>query len=58
MEAVRRLKDAHQRLEVEAVGHDSQFGDWPLEPVHTEQARRAEHGQPVKRVISEVAIIG
>ena len=56
--AVGRLKDAHQGLGVEAVGHDRQFGDRPLERVHPEHALCAQHCQAVKSVIPEVAVVG
>src|SRR5688572_15048461 len=56
--AVGRLKNAHEGLGVEAVRHDSQLGDRPLEPVDSENTGRAQHGQSVQCVIPEVVIVG
>ena len=37
--AIDRLQKAPQGLGVKAVGHDGQFGDRPLKPEHSKQAR-------------------
>ena len=55
--AVGRLKDAHQGFGVEAIGHDGQLGNRPLEPVDSEHASCAQHCQSVKGVIPEVAVV-
>ena len=51
------LQDAQQRLGVEAVGHDREFRDGPLQPVDAEHRGRAQHGEPFQRVVLEVVII-
>jgi len=44
MVAVRRLKDANERLDMEAVGDHSQFDDRALQPVHPEHAGDSQQG--------------
>ena len=56
--AIDRLQKASQGLGVKAVGHDGQFGDRPLKPEHSKQARPAQHGQSIQRVVPEVMIVG
>ncbi len=56
--AIGRLQDAQQRLDVEAVGHDRQLGNRPLQPVDFEQVGRGQHGEPVERVVPEIAVTG
>ena len=43
---------------MEALCHNNQLGDRPLESVRAEHTRRAEHGQSVTSVLPEVVIVG
>jgi hypothetical protein len=43
---------------VEAVGHDGQFGDRPLQTEHVKHAEPAQHGQPIQCVAPEVLTVG
>ncbi len=52
-----RLQKASQGLGVKAVGHDGQFGDRPLKPEHSKQARPAQHGQSLQRMVPESIIV-
>ena len=54
--AIGRLQKASQGLGVKAVGHDGQFGNRPLKPEHSKQARPAQHGQSIQRMVPEVMI--
>jgi len=54
--AVGRLKHAQQRLCVEAIGHDGQLGNRPLESVSSEQTPCTQHCQSVEGVLPEVAV--
>ena len=51
--AIDRLQKASQGLGVKAVGHDGQFGERPLKPEHSKQARPAQHGQSIQRMVPE-----
>lgn len=42
--AVRRLKDANERLDMEAVGYHSQLGDRALQSVNPEHAGAGQQG--------------
>ena len=55
--ATDRLQKASQGLGVKAVGHDGQFGDRPLKPEHSKQARPAQHGQSIQRMVPEGMIV-
>jgi hypothetical protein len=56
--AIGRLQDAQERLDVECVGHDRQLGNRPLQSVDLEQVGRGQHGEPVARVVPEIAVTG
>ena len=55
--ATDRLQKASQGLGVKAVGNDGQFGNRPLKLEHSKQARPAQHGQSIQRVVPEVVIV-
>jgi hypothetical protein len=55
--AVGRLQYLQQRFGVKAIGHDHQFGDWPLKSVDSKEPLCAQHGQPVKSVTPKVAVV-
>jgi hypothetical protein len=55
--AIDRLKKTPQRFRVKALGHDGKFGDRPLKPEYSKEARPAQYGQPVQRMIPEIMIV-
>src|SRR5689334_7422410 len=56
--AIRRLEDAHERLRMEAVGHDRQLSNCSLEAVDLEQVGSRKEGEPVERMVPEASILG
>gem|GEM_PF-3626614 len=52
-----RLQKASQGLGVKTVGHDGQFGDWPLKLEHSKQARPTQYGQALPHMVPEFIIV-
>lgn len=57
LETICGLQDSHQWLGVETVGHDRQFRDGTLQPVHAKQIRCAQHRQAIQVVVPEFRIV-